>query len=84
MKQRKSNSPYSKKYFQKPFPPNHNPLIGTMPVDTLCNIRDVIATIQDLTNLSEESNLSTSSATGVHLIFSCVFDALQFEIQHRQ
>jgi len=49
MKQKTNNKRYSKKYFQKPFPPNHNALIGTMQYDTLYNVRDAISTIQDLT-----------------------------------
>ena len=79
-----SKKQYSEKYFQKPFPPNHNPLIGAMRYDTLCNVRDAIYTIQDLTNPPEGINLSTKSSTGMYFILNCVIGALQFEIWHRK
>jgi len=84
MNQEKSNKRYSKNYFQKPFPPNHNPLIGTMQVDTLCNVRDAIYTIQDLSTLPEGIDLSPKSSTGMYFIMNCILNALQFEIQHRK
>lgn len=53
--------------------------------DTLSNIHAVNSALQNfLSNSSrEEQNLNTEAAYGVGLIFDCVLNALQFEIEQR-
>lgn len=55
---------YTKDFFRKSFPPNHNPLIGTLQGDALHNVHDVIAMLQDLVVNSNDSALSESVNTG--------------------
>lgn len=75
---------YGRRYFQNPFPPNHNPLIGTLQVDTLVNARDALYALQELTEHPEEVALTTNTTVGLHFLMTCVIDALQFEIKHRK
>ena len=44
---------YSKEYFAQEFPPNHNPLIGSMREDTLCNVRDALHALNELNETQE-------------------------------
>ena len=82
----KENRKYSKKFFRKPFPPNHNPLIGTVPDDTIHNVLDVVSVLQELTINPEQGELvfSEFSTSGFFLVLSCIRDALRFELYHRK
>ena len=77
---------FSHKYFLRPFPPNHNPLIGSLHKDTLNNVHDAIAALQELAvNSSDEEVLASSSVNmGYFFLMECVLHALRFEIHHRK
>jgi len=76
---------YSRKYFIKTFPPNHNPLIGMVHDDTLKNVHDVIVVLQDLAVSSEQDQIASSpyTAGGLFRLTECVLYALRFELYHR-
>lgn len=76
---------YPKHYFRKPFPPNHNPLIGTLQGDTLHNVHDAIALLQELTVNSDEGLMASESINaGYYFLTECILYALRFEIYHRK
>ena len=67
-------------------PPNHNPLIGALHGDTLINVHDSLATLQELTVSPPggELNLSSASSNGLYFLLCCITDALRFEIDCRE
>lgn len=76
---------YSKKFFRKTFPPNHNPLIGTLPGDTLHNVHDAIALLQELIVNSDEGLMPSQSVNmGYYFLMNCVLSALRFELYNRK
>ncbi len=77
---------YSKKFFKTPFPPHHNPLIGSLQKDTLHNVHDAIATLQELTISCEQDQLVLSeyATGGLFYLLECVGYALRFELYHRK
>lgn len=75
---------YSKKFFRKTFPPNHNPLIGTLQGDTLQNVHDAIALLQELTINSDDGLMPSDSVNmGYYLLMNSVLSALRFELYNR-
>jgi hypothetical protein len=76
---------YSKEFFRKSFPPNHNPLIGTLHADTLHNVHDAIAVLQEITVNSNEGLMPSESInTGYYFLTDCILTALRFELYHRK
>ena len=76
---------YSKKFFRKSFPPNHNPLIGTLHGDTLHNVHDAIALLQELSINSDGGLMPSESInTGYYFLMDCILCALHFELYHRK
>ena len=77
---------FSSKYFLEPFPLNHNPLIGMLHKDTLNNVNDDIALLQDLTVNPDEGGLMLSefSNMGYFFLMDCVLYVLRFEIYHQK
>lgn len=76
---------FSRKFFLEPFPANHNPLIGMLHKDTLRNVHDAIAFLQELTVNSDDGLMpSESISTGYYFLTDCVLRALRFEIYNRQ
>lgn len=76
---------YSRKFFRKIFPPNHNPLIGALQIDTLNNVHDAVALLQELaTNSDEYPATSKSINMGYYLFTDCILSALRFEIYNRK
>ncbi len=67
-----------------PLPPTHNPLIGVLHKDTLNNIRDSLHTLQEITGIPNGVMTSDRSITGLYFLMTCILDALQFEIEHRE
>lgn len=67
-----------------PLPPNHNPLIGVLHKDTLNNVRDCLFTLQEMTSARDGLMMSERSTTGLYFLMTCILDALQFEIEHRE
>ena len=74
---------YTKRYFQRPFPPNHNPLIATAPMDTFTNVRDALCTLRELTEVPD-FNLTERSVIGMHFLMTCIIKAVDFEIENRK
>lgn len=74
---------YTKKYFQRHFPPNHNPLIGTLQMDTFANVRDALCTLRELTEVND-FGLTEGSTTGLHFLMTCIIKAVDFEINNRK
>lgn len=63
-----------------------NPLIAEFSGDTLTNVHAVNSAMQFLltrTTKADEQIASTESLYGLALIFDCILDALQFEIEER-
>ena len=83
LKEQSKPKKYSKKYFIKPFPPNHNPLIGSMQADTFANVRDALCTLRELTEV-REFGLTEGSVTGLHFLMTCIIKAVDFEIDNRE
>jgi len=74
---------YRKKYFIKSFPPNHNPLIGMLKDDTLCNIRNGLCTLRELTEAPDFA-MTENAIDGYHLLMTCMVDAINFELYNRK
>ena len=74
---------HSENYLQDDLPANHNPLIGTLHRDTLCNVRDALCTLREL---SEVRDLSATehTMTGFHFLMTCIINALNFELEQRE
>jgi hypothetical protein len=76
---------YSKKFFSKTLPANHNPLIGSLHGDTLHNIHDAIALLQELSLHSDDGLMPSPSANmGYYFLMSCILNALRFELYNRK
>jgi hypothetical protein len=76
---------FKRKYFLKPFPANHNPLIGTLHGDTLLNVHDAIALLQELSVNSDDGLMpSESVSTGYYFFMDCILRALRFELYNRE
>ena len=74
-KKKHKGSRYKPSFFLKPFPPNHNPLIGVMQVDTMNNIFESLVSLQEMTR---------THSSGMYFFLCCIVDALDFEMHHRQ
>lgn len=83
LEQNDSPKKYTQKYFDRPFPPNHNPLIASLPKDTLANVRDALCTLKELTE-APDFGLSEGSATGLHFLMLCIIKAVDFEVNNRK
>ncbi len=81
----KHNKPkkYTQSYFNRPFPPNHNPLIESNRADTLSNISDALYALKELTE-SPDFGMSQNATTGLHFLMMCVIRAVDFENYHRE
>ena len=76
---------YSRKFFLKTFPPNHNPLIGVLHMDTIHNVHNAIALLQELTINSDDGLMPNESInTGYYFLTDCILRALRFEMYHRK
>lgn len=77
---------FPKDYFNGPFPPMHNPLIGSLPADTFHNVHDAMSTLQELTVGCEQDELvlSEHATGGLFTIMECIIHALHFELYHRR
>ena len=73
---------YRDEYFMSELPPTHNPLIASLPLDTLSNVRDTLCTLRELTETGEFS-LNENSTTGLYFVQTCIIKALEFEIEYR-
>ena len=67
----------------EPFPATHNPLIGTLQIDTLTNANDALCALKTLTDVQDFS-MNEDVRTGLHLLMTCVIRAVEFEIKGRQ
>ena len=76
---------YGEKYFFKNSspPPPHNPMIGSMQDDTLCNVRDGLCLIRELAEVPDFSP-TKHTMTGFHFLMTTMINALNFEIEHRR
>ena len=83
---KKNKQQYSKKFFQKTLPPNHNPLIGMLQMDTIHNVHDAVALLQEITVCPGDDGFMFSewSNTGYYYLMDCVLRALRFEIYYRE
>ena len=61
-------------------PPTHNPMIGTLHIDTLNNVSQSLIAIRDLCLLPHGQ---TQSLEGVYYLVCTIVDALEFEIEYR-
>ena len=86
MSKKETKQQYSEKFFRKPFPPNHNSLIGSLHDDTLHNVHDALCTLQELTFSGEHDQLTLSenSTAGLFYLMECIIHALRFELYHRE
>ena len=82
----RGNRQYSRKFFLLQFPPNHNPLIGTLQIDTIHNVHDAIALLQEITVCPRDDGFMFSewSNTGYYYLMDCILRALRFEIYNRK
>ncbi len=66
--------------------PHHNPLIGYLQIDTLHNVHDAMATLQELSANCEQDQLvlSEQATSGLFYLMETVIHALRFELYHRQ
>ena len=65
-------------------PPNHNPLIGMLHIDTLQNVHDALEILEFAVCASEEEGFPNSSMLdGYYCLMHCVKDAIKFEIKYR-
>ena len=64
-------------------PPNHNPLIGLLHVDTLQNVHDALELLEFSVTTSEEGFPNSSMQDGYYCLMRCVKDAIKFEINYR-
>ena len=82
----KKKKQYSRKYFQKAFPPNHNPIIGTLHMDTIHNVHDAIALLQEIAVCAGDNEFLFSkwSNNGYFYLSDCILHTLRFEIYHRE
>ena len=74
---------YTKKYFERPFPPNHNPLIASSRADTLNNVSNALYALKELTE-SPDFGMTDNTTTGFHFLMLCVIKAVDFENYNRQ
>ncbi len=75
---------YGKNYFNKtPPPPPHNPMIGSVQGDTLCNVRDGLCLIRELAEVPDFSP-TERTMMGFHLLMTTMINALSFEIENRK
>ena len=76
---------YSRKFFLKQFPPNHNPLIGVLQKDTLRNVHDAITLLQELC-INSDDGMTPSDAInmGYFYVMDSVLRALRFELYNRK
>lgn len=61
-------------------PPTHNPMIGTLHIDTLNNINQSLIAIRDLCLLP---NVQAQSLEGIYYLICTIVDALEFETEYR-
>ncbi len=83
LKEQNTPKKYTRKYFRKTFPPNHNPLIGTLQMDTFANVRDALYTLRELTEV-QDFGPTEKSMTGLHFLMTCIIKAVDFEIENRK
>ncbi|MBX2807878.1 MAG: hypothetical protein KTR20_04525 [Cellvibrionaceae bacterium] len=74
---------YAKKYFRKPFPPNHNPIIGSMRIDTLCNAHNALCLLRQITE-PKDYQTEKDVEKGLFFLMTCIINALYFEINNRK
>ncbi len=75
---------YGNKYFSNPTPPPpHNPMIGSMQGDTLCNVRDGLCLIRELAEVPDFSP-TERTMMGFHFLMTTMINALSFEIENRK
>lgn len=60
--------------------PTHNPMIGTLHIDTLNNINQSLLAIRDLCLLA---NGQAQSLEGIYYLICTIVDALEFETEYR-
>ena len=60
-KQGSHDKKFSRKFFLEPFPANHNSLIGVVHGDTLRNVHDAIALLQELADNSGDGLMPSES-----------------------
>lgn len=82
-KQKNKSKKYSEKYFLNDLPPTHNPLIGMMYEDTLCNVRNSLCALKEITE-SPDFAASKQAINGYHILTSCMVEALNFELYFRK
>ncbi|MGH1439018.1 MAG: hypothetical protein ACRBBR_02810 [Cellvibrionaceae bacterium] len=74
---------YSEEYFQTPFPPNHNPIIGASQVDTLCNAHNALCVLRQIVE-PKDYETEEEIETGLFFLMTCIINALSFEVNHRE
>jgi len=74
---------YNKKYFDKPFPPNHNPIIGTHCLDTINNVHNALCFIRE-SHEAPDNESEEESRTGLFFLLTCLIQWLRFEMENRE
>ncbi len=74
---------YGKKYFRNTIPPPHNPMIGDMQDDTLCNVRDGLCLMKELSEIPDFEP-TKRTMMGFHFLMTTMINALSFEIENRK
>lgn len=83
MSEQHQHRKYPKQYFVNTFPPNHNPIIGMLQEDTMCNVRNTLCTLQELTE-TEEFGSGEHVIDGYHMLLNCLISAMNFELYNRK
>ena len=74
---------YSTKYFLKTLPSTHNPLIGMLRDDTLCNVRNALCALREITE-TPDFGMTEHAIDGYHLLMTGIVDAINFELYKRK
>ncbi len=73
---------YSQEYFDRPFPPNHNPIIGYNHLDTISNVHNALCFIRE-TYEAPDYESEKDIDTGLFFILTCLIHGLRFEMENR-
>ena len=73
---------YPEEYFVNASPPNHNPIIGMLKDDTLCNVRNALCALKELADTPDFA-MTKNAGSGYHLLMTCLVDAVCFDIYSR-
>lgn len=74
---------YGSRYFEKPFPPNHNPIIGPHYLDTITNVHNALCFIRE-SHEAPDYESEEDAQTGLFFLLTCLIQSLRFEMENRR